>query len=200
MKHYLNPFTSLGMGGYLLIGLISPAIAQSDRFPTDAEQQALVQQMRQRLPELQSSGFYRDYRTLAEQWVVTEMVSAWMAIDPAIAPYLGEWTAIEESLYIYPSATPGEVCVLDIYLDEGDFYMGQVQDGKVYTTNNLIFLQDSGYLGNAFIYDGQPGIYEYAHPRPLVDPVTALGEYYPEAIAAFEAANCLVGLPPRDSL
>jgi hypothetical protein len=197
MPKHQKILPGLGISGCLLVGLSLPAIAQSERWPTEAEQQQLVQEMQQRLPDLEASGFYSDRRTLAEQWVVTEFSRAWAAVDPAVAPYLGEWIAIEESLYIYPSTTPGQVCILDIYLDEGDFYIGQVRNGKVYTTTNLVFILNDNFLGNAFVYDDQPGIYEYAYPRPLPDPVTTLGEYYPAAIAAFEAANCAVGLPNR---
>jgi len=189
----LVPSLSIGVG--VLLALAGPAIAQPERFPTDAEMAQLVQEMRQRLPELQTSGMYTDRRTLAEQWVIAEFSRIWAAVDPAIAPYLGEWSAIEESLYIYPTTTPGEVCILDIYLDQGDFYTGRIQDEKIYTDVNLVLLLDNGYLGSTFVYDNQPGIYEYANPRPLPDPKAALGEYYPAAIADFESANCAVGLP-----
>ena len=195
MKYLLNPLANLSVGGVVLMSLALPSIAQSERFPTDVEMAPLVQEMRQRRPDLQASGFYTDRRTLAEQWFVDEFANTWAAVDPAIAPYLGEWTAIEESLYIYPSTTPGEVCVLDIYLDLGDFYTGQVRDGRVYTTNNLVFLLDGDFLGSTFVVDSQPGIYEYAHPRPLPDPAESLGEYYPELVTQFAAANCVTGLP-----
>ncbi|RZM82404.1 hypothetical protein [Leptolyngbya iicbica] len=197
MQKFWKKLPGLGITGYLLLGAGLPAIAQSERWPTEVEQQQLQQIMRQRLPDLATSEFYPDRRTLAERWIVAEFARAWAAVDPAVAPYLGEWVAIEESLYIYPSSTPGQVCILDIYLDEGDFYTGQVREGKVYTTTNLVFLLDGNFLGNTFIYEDQPGIYEYAYPRPLLDPATTLGAYYPAAIAAFEAMNCEIGLPNR---
>jgi len=195
MKSDMSLLRIVSIGVSVVLGLVLPAIAQSERFPTDAEQQQLMQQMRQKLPELEASGIYTDRRTLAEQWVAAEFSNIWAEGDPAIAPYLGEWVAIEESLYIYPSMTPGEVCILDIYLDQGDFYTGQVHDGNIYTDANLVLLLDSGYLGSTFVYDNQPGIYEYANPRPLSTPLEALSEWYPDAIAAFQAANCAVGLP-----
>jgi hypothetical protein len=181
--------------GLVVASLALPATAQSERYPTDIELQHLVQELRQSIADLQASGIYDDRRTPAEQQAISAFADAWAEVDPAIAPFLGEWTAIEESLYIYPAATRGEVCILDIYLDDGDFYTGQVRNSRVYTDQNLVFLLDSGYLGSTFVYDDQPGIYEYAHPRPLPDPSEALRQYYPEAVAAFEEAGCLVGIP-----
>jgi hypothetical protein len=189
----MRPFRLSSLFGLALATLALPAMAQLQRFPTDAELQQLIQEFRQQFPELQAS--YEDRRTPAEQQAVSNFSDAWAEVDPDIAPFLGEWTAVEESLYIYPAATRGEVCVLDIYLNEGDFYKGQVRDGKVYTDRNLVFLLDSGYLGSTFVYDDEPGLYGYANPRPLPNPVEALGQYYPEAVAAFEDAECLVGLP-----
>lgn len=179
----------------VLACLALPAVAQSERYPTEAELQQLVQELRQKIPELQASGFYSDRRTFEEWQEISVYVEAWAGADPVIAPFLGEWSAIEESLYIYPSTTRGEVCILDIYLDEGDFYLGQVRDGKVYTDQNLVFFLDNNFLGNASVYDNQPSLYEYANPRPLPNPSEELGQYYPEAVAAFAASGCLVGLP-----
>ena len=90
----------------------------------------------------------------------------------------------ENALYHYPR------CILDIYLEQGDFYIGQVRDGKVYTDQNLVLLLDSGCLANMFVYDDQPGIYEYANPRPLPNSSEALGRYYPAAVTAFETSDC----------
>ena len=70
-----------------------------------------------------------------------------------------------------------------------------MHDGRVYTGQNLVFLLDNNFLGSMYVYDDQPGIYEYANPRPLPNPSEELGKYYSEAVAAFEASGCLVGLP-----
>ena len=106
----------------VLACLTLPAEAQSERYPTETELQQLAQELRQKIPELENSGFYNDRRSFEEWQEISVYVDAWAEVDPEIAPFLGEWGAIEESLYIYPSTTTGEVCILDIYLDLGNFY------------------------------------------------------------------------------
>ena len=179
----------------VLACLALPAVAQSERYPTETELQQLAQELRQKIPALQASGFYSDRRSFEEWQEISAYLDPWAEADPAIAPFLGEWVAIEESLYIYPSTIRGGVCILDIYLDQGDFYTGQVRDGHVYTDQNLVFFLDNNFLGNASVYDNQPSLYEYAITRPLPNPSEELGQYYPEAVAAFETSGCLVGLP-----
>ncbi|MBE9136232.1 hypothetical protein IQ254_03275 [Nodosilinea sp. LEGE 07088] len=179
----------------VLASLALPAIAQSERHPTDAELQQLAQELRQKIPNLQATDYYRDRRSLEDWQALSAYVETWERADPAIAPFLGEWVAIEEALYIYPSTTRSEVCIVDINLDQGDFYTGQVRNGKVYTDQNLVFFLDNNFLGSTFVYDDRPGIYEYANPRPLPDPAADMGQYFPEAVAAFEAAGCLIDLP-----
>ncbi|MEO1148734.1 MAG: hypothetical protein AAFY26_24465, partial [Cyanobacteria bacterium J06638_22] len=95
----------------------------------------------------------------------------------------------------YPAANEGEVCILDIHLDLGDFYRGEIRDGKVYTTINHVLFLDSNYLNSASVYDDQPESYPYANPRPLPESFEQLEQYYPEMMAAFREASCLVGLP-----
>lgn len=188
----------LQLGGVwvlVLASLAQPAIAQSERYPTATELQQLAQELRRKIPDLQASGFYSDRRTFEEWQERSAYAAAWAGVDPAIAPFLGEWTAIEESLYIYPATARGGVCILDVYQDESKLYTGQVRDGKLYTDQNQVFFLDNNFLGNASVYDNQPSLYEYAHPRPLPNPSEELGQYYPETMAAFEASNCLVGLP-----
>ena len=195
MKHFLAPLASLGVGGCVLMSLALPAIAQSERFPTDAEIAPLIQHVQQIRPDFQAEGYYTDLRTLAEKWVISEFANAWADVNPAIAPYLGKWTFLEASLYIYPATALGEVCVLEIYLGQGEFYTGQVRDGKLYTTNNLVFLVDGDIISGIYVVDNQPGIYDHANPQPLPDPSVALGEDYPELVSQFAAADCVTGLP-----
>jgi hypothetical protein len=186
----------VGIAGMLaLASLPLLALAQSQRHPTDAELQELRQALQQAMNDPNYVRVYPDRRTPGEQESRAALVDAWAEVDPAIAPFLGEWTAIEESLYIYPAATRGEVCVLDVYLNEGDFYSGVIRDGRVYTTTNLVFFLNDNYLSSAFVYNDQPETYEYANPRPLPDSLAQLEQYYPEMMAAFHAAACQVGLP-----
>jgi hypothetical protein len=171
------------------------ALAQSQRHPTEAELQQLQDELQQAMPTLDSTRIYEDRRTPAEQQARADFVAEWATIDPAIAPFLGEWTAIEESLYIYPAATSGKVCILDVYLNEGDFYTGEIRDGNVYTDSNLLFFINGNYLSSVFVYNDQPESYEYANPRPLPDSLERLEQIYPDMMADFYAADCQVGLP-----
>ncbi|MEM9004029.1 MAG: hypothetical protein AAGE59_10950 [Cyanobacteria bacterium P01_F01_bin.86] len=179
------------------LGLVAPTSAEPSRYATDAEIQELVAAMRQRIPQLQATGYYLDRRTLEEQQERAAFTAAWGEVDPEIAPFLGDWTAIEEALMIYPAAQPGEVCIIDIYLDDAAFYRGEVIDGKVYANNNLVLVLDSGFLASIFVGNNQPNLYEYGNPRPLEDPVTTdyFAEYYPEIPPQFAQAGCLAGLP-----
>ncbi|HEY9817811.1 MAG TPA: hypothetical protein V6D20_18710 [Candidatus Obscuribacterales bacterium] len=108
------------------LGLPVAAKAQSLRFPTEAEEQALLEEMRQTIPQLRESGIYSDRRTALERDEAEAFSQAWAEVDPAIASFLGEWYAIEESLAIYPSPHQDVVCIVDTYLDISDFYLGVI--------------------------------------------------------------------------
>ncbi|MEO1094430.1 MAG: hypothetical protein AAFX01_05975 [Cyanobacteria bacterium J06638_28] len=189
---------TLGIVGMLAsLGLIVPARAELERYATDTEIQELVAAMRQRLPQIQATGYYLDRRTLEEQQERAAFAAAWMKVDPEIASFLGDWTAIEEALMIYPAAERGKVCVIDIYPEDAEFYQGEVIAGKLYTENNLVLVLDSGFLASIFVSGNQPGLYEYGSPRPLKDPATAdyFAEYYPALAPQFAQAGCLADLP-----
>lgn len=147
MKKSLS-FVSFGL--LMLVG-VPVSLVPAERYPTEAELQQLVQDFRDSIPTLEATGIYTDRRIPSEQEARAAYADAWAEVDEAIAPYLGEWTAIEESLYLYPAANEGEVCILDIHLDLGDFYRGEIRDGKVYTTINHVLFLDSNYLNSAFV-------------------------------------------------
>ena len=161
-----------------LILLPLPAFAQSQRHPTAAEIDVLLQELHDYIPNLLESGFYSDRRRPEERQQRDDFVEAWSQVDPAVAPFLGDWFAIEENLEIFPTADPGVVCVIDSYLDISDFYLGQVVAGHLQTDTNLTFVLDSGFLVSTFVYDNQAARYEYANPIAVKDP--AAGSYYPE--------------------
>jgi hypothetical protein len=180
----------------VLLLLPSTAFAQLDRPPTDAEIDALLQAMRQDIPQLLETGIYSDRRSPEEREQIEALVAEWSVVDAAIAPFLGEWTAIEESLAIYPTGNAGEVCIIDTFLEESDFYLGRVVEDKIYTDINLILVLDSGFLVSTFVYEDQAGRYEYANPRSLVDPATSyFAEYYPHIPPQFQQAGCLINVP-----
>ncbi|MEM9503560.1 MAG: hypothetical protein AAGA01_06345 [Cyanobacteria bacterium P01_E01_bin.43] len=180
-----------------LLLLPLPSFAQSERHPTAAEIEDQLQAMRQNILQLMRTGIYDDRRPHAMRLQRDTFAEAWSEVDAATAPFLGDWTAIEENLAIYPTANPGEVCVIDSHLDLSDFYLGQVVEGHLVTDINLTFVLDSGFLVSTFVYDDEAARYEYANPRPLADPAASpyYVEYHPEIVEQFQQAECLTESP-----
>ncbi|MGD1905989.1 MAG: hypothetical protein ACFB0C_08350 [Leptolyngbyaceae cyanobacterium] len=174
-----------------------PAFAQSQRHPTAAEIEGLLQGFQESIPALLESGFYGDVRTPEVRQQQDTFVEAWSQVDPGVAPFLGDWFAIEENLEIFPTSDPGVVCVIDSYLDISDFYLGRVVEGHLQTDTNLTLVLDSGFLVSTFVYDDQAARYEYANPIPVKDPAVGsyFPEYHPNIVEQFQQAGCLVGLP-----
>ena len=187
---------------FLLIPLVLlllplPSFAQSERHPTAAEIEDQLQAMRQNLLHLRQTGIYDDRRPHNMRLQRDTFAEAWSEVDETIAPFLGDWTAIEENVAIYPTANPGEVCEIDSYLDISDFYLGQVVEGHLVTDINLTFVLDSGFLVSTFVYDDEAARYEYANPWPVEDPTTSsyFTEYHPELVEQFQQAGCLIEDP-----
>jgi hypothetical protein len=179
----------------LLLPLAS--FAQSDRHPSDTEIKKLISEMRQDIPRLMQTGIYRDRRSPKERQQREAFVKAWFEVDSAIAPFLGNWTAIEENLVIFPSPNRGEVCIIDHHLDIADFYIGRVIDGNLSTNTNLTLVLDSGFLVSIFVSANQAKRYEYGNPRPLNNPMTDsyYAKYHPKIVEQFKQAGCLTGMP-----
>lgn len=171
-----------------------PSLAQSSRYPTDAEIDRLMQEVRREVPDLVNGEFYGDRRTPAEIRQSGALVERWMDVDGAIAPFLGSWAAIEESLEIFPGAEPGQVCILDSAAESAYLYRGHVVNGRLYTERyNMVLGLESGFLVSMFVYEGQLGRYEYNNQRPLRNPVTSdyYTESYPELVAQFQQFGCI---------
>ncbi|WP_204139526.1 hypothetical protein [Halomicronema sp. CCY15110] len=180
-----------------LLLLPAPGFAQSERHPTDAEIVELLHEMQQAIPQLMETGIYSDRRSPEERQQRDTFAEAWSEVDATISPFLGDWVAIEENVAIFPTLTPGEVCIIDSYLDISDFYLGRVIDGNLSTDINLTFVLNSDFLVSTFVYDDQPGHYEYANPRPVQDPATSsyYSEYHPNIVEQFQQAGCWVEIP-----
>ncbi len=136
----------------------------------------LTQQFKQNIPKLQRSRSYADRRTPEQKQQVATFSRDWSSIDPSVAPFLGQWTAIEESKSIYPSRKKGQVCVVDSFIPERDgtsgysFTTGTVSNEQIRTEDKLVLIKDGNFLGTAFVVRGKANLYEYAHPRPLKNP------------------------------
>lgn len=187
-----SPFLS----SLFVLAMTFPGWTQTERYPTNEEINILIQQMRMDIPQLLETGVYRDHRPPEERQRREAFVDAWANVDALIAPFLGEWFAIEESLAIFPTENVGEVCIVNIYLGESRLHFGRVTDGRIYTDRNTVFALDSGFLGSIFVYDGEAGLYEYANPLPLIDPTTSpFFKQYPGVVRAFQEAGCLAKVP-----
>jgi hypothetical protein len=147
--------------------------------------------------KLMQTGIYRDRRSPKERQQREAFVKAWSEVDSAIAPFLGNWMAIEENLVFFPSPNRGEVCIIDHNLDEADFYLGRVINGNLSTDTNLTLVLDSGFLVSIFVSANQAKRYEYANPRPLNNPMTSsyYAQYHPKIVEQFKQAGCLMGIP-----
>lgn len=171
--------------------------AQVFRFPTEDEVQELMEEARQEILRLREMGMYVDLRTPAEREAATAFSAAWAAVDPAIAPFLGDWSAWDEGKAIYPSPNPGVVCIVDIYPESYSFSMGFVVNQKIYTTTSSTLVLDNEFLVSLFVSDQQPSQYPYISPRPLEHPATIgyIAQLAPEVIEQFDQAGCITDEP-----
>ncbi|MCU0545562.1 MAG: hypothetical protein MUE44_25895 [Oscillatoriaceae cyanobacterium Prado104] len=194
----------------ILAATALPSVAQSARLPTDAEMQELIKQLRSFAGSTPGDArriYSKDRRTRTQIQQITSFVKAWSQIQPETAPFLGEWTAIEESKSIYPSNIKGRVCIIDTFIPSDRdigfiFSQGTVSQGKIKTESDILINQGN-YLGAAFIHDNKPRIYEYAWPKPLKTPAELM-RHIPQnnpqrdrIIERFQKAGCTASLPNR---
>jgi len=185
----------------LLGGFCLPASA-SERFPTEQELQQLTQQFKQRVPQFQNDQtvFCFDTRTASDRQQLASFVNAWSKVDSGAAPFLGSWASIEGTKSIYPSRTPGKVCVIDSFTSTDgfglSFSLGQVTNGTIRTDDRTILMRQGNFLVSTFVYDQKPGLHEYGNHRTVENPEKV--EYFrkePEIIQQFEQAGCTANLP-----
>jgi hypothetical protein len=191
------------MLGLVALNIISlPALAESDRYPTDVEMQALTGQFREKIPKLRLTRQYTDRRSVNAKQQIASFSRNWAKFDPSVGLFLGEWTALEETKFIYPSGKKGQVCIIDTYLDgksvAAEFNLGTVANGRLRTSNRHILFVEGDFLGMAHVNRGKPYVYEYAFPKPLNHPAK---ERYLQArnniIQQFNAAGCTASLPKQ---
>lgn len=189
-----------------------PIVAQqSKRYPTENQLQQLMNQFRNFVasPPEGSRGFYlRDPRNAAQSRDLKAFVRAWLPVNPDIAPFIGQWTALEETTNIYPSTIKGKVCIVETFIppqsDIGiSFAVGTVSGKSIKTSNLTVLLQQGNYLGVAFINtsNDRPGIYEYAWPKPLTNPAELMRDVPPasrnQLLKQFKEAGCTHALPKQ---
>lgn len=196
----------------ILAAVSLPIIAQqSKRYPTENELQQLMNRFRKFVvaPSEGSRGFYlRDPRSAAQSQDLKAFVRAWLPVNPDIAPFIGQWTALEETTNIYPSTIKGKVCIIETFIptqsDIGiSFAVGTVSGKSIKISNLTVLLQQGNYLGVAFINtnNDRPGLYEYAWPKPLVSPASLMGSVplakRNQLLQQFKEAGCTASLPKR---
>ena len=108
------------MVNMIVLACCLPIIAQqSKRYPTENELQQLMNRFRSFVtsPPPGNRDFYlRDSRNETETQKLKAFVRAWLPVNPDVAPFLGQWTALEETLDIYPSTIKGRVCILETFI------------------------------------------------------------------------------------
>jgi hypothetical protein len=196
----------------ILAAVSLPIIAQqSKRYPTENELQQLMNGFRNFVasPPEGSRGFYlRDPRNAAQSRDLEAFARAWLPVNPDIAPFIGQWTALEETTSIYPSSIRGRACIVETFIpppnDIGiSFAVGTVSGKSIKTSNLTILLQQGNYLGVAFINTNtdRPGIYEYAWPKPLTNPAELMRGVPPakknQLLQQFKEAGCTHALPKQ---
>lgn len=172
----------------------------SERYPTEQELSKLSRQFKQKLHSLKKSRMYQDRRTPTERQQVKSFVDVWSKLDSQTAPFLGMWTAIEESMSIYPSKTKGQVCIIETFLADQrlgvSFTTATVTNNGLRAGDKKVLIKEGNFLADTFVYEGKPGIYEYAHPRPLSNP--AATDYLRnerKVVEQFNQAGCISSLP-----
>jgi len=151
---------SLSFATVLVSGNWSGAIAQnlrSDRHLSEQEIQSLINsvQLSRVVNRVTDRVGLDDKRSQLEINSINQFVRAWQKADPSIAPFLGNWSAYEESLELYPSIVRGQVCVVREYFAgsrEGTkrlLNVGKVSGDKLITDGELgkkVFVKRKGIL------------------------------------------------------
>ncbi|GET37737.1 hypothetical protein [Microseira wollei] len=181
----------------------SPVLAQSQRYPTNAE----LRQLLRTFNTVPSSANLptEDRRTLSEKRALESFVTSWSRVDPAVAPFLGQWGGIEESISIFPSNVRGRVCIIFMGSGESsaDFDIGNVSNSQIRTNRSFgrsLIIRQGNRLGLAGIYRNGAGISAYEFPRPLRIPTNSSLLNLSNAsriIQQFNAAGCTNSLPNR---
>ena len=83
-----------------------------------------------------------------------DLVSAWQKHDPAVTPFIGSWLDYETIWSIYPSATKGQVCVVQREMDMAVLHLGNVKNGKVQMETGWVISSQGDKLNVAFPNSG----------------------------------------------
>lgn len=198
--------TSIGFVALIAILAISATTSlaqqQSERYPTATE----LQRLREKLREQIRSSNITDSRSPSEKQSRETFIRAWSRVDPAVSPFLGNWSGYEEGLSIYPSNTRGRVCLIYIGIQEAELSLGTVSNGQIRTNQREVILKEGDYLGVASVRDNKPDIFvetPYSFPVSLRSPrqfAQSSGtstEEVNKVVREFNASGCRLALPSR---
>lgn len=177
----------------VIIGGVSlPVFAQSQRYPTDVEIQRLIPEFRrqiQRWSQAINPESLKDAKSF---------VAAWQSADRAGAPFLGQWTSVDETKSIYPSNVKGRVCIIDTSYEGARFSLGEVSNNRIRTTTRQVIIKQGDFLGVAG-YNQGAGIYPYYLLKTVESPITSCYLIHfaekVEIIKQFKAAGCTAFVP-----
>jgi hypothetical protein len=206
MKRALSRFGVVLSVVLLGINIYLPAIAQSQRYPTNEEITRLRQEFQERIPRIKGfiqrgAGFGRDRRTQADLLTRQKFIQAWSSVSPNAAPFLGEWSGQENWLFIFPSNIKDQVCVLNMPGDiPNKIYFGigaarnKIINIHLHSPTTLIL--DGGFLGWIEVYKNQASVYEHVYPKPLKSLSNSLyGRDFSNIIPRLKAAGCTTSFP-----
>jgi len=204
----------------ITIGSLS-VYAQSQRYPTNAEIQQIIQEFQQRASSPPYSreccgGTERDTRTPVQRQPLESFVKAWSQVDPSVAPFLGWWANNDGEIGVYPSNVRGRVCVIRASpAPSYKFSVGSISSGKISLSGDLagrVLLNQRNMSGNTFLlvaYVGSdniaraaPGSDIYTYPElPQTPTKLPLSKANPQEnsrmIREFNTTGCTVSLPQK---
>lgn len=208
-----RPLLSLIMSFAIIATGSLSVLANSDRYPTDAELKKLRLDFEKQIDSFQKTS----RKDTPEINQLRTFRLAWSKVDPGVVPFLGAYRASEEGKFIYPSNTKGRVCIIDTVLGgwSGNttephgilFTVGSVSNGTIRTTNNHVFIQKGDYLGDTYVQKNEARLYGYGLVGSLKPPsVTHIPgfniNYLPEwvkqeIIQKFKEAGCTASVPNK---
>jgi hypothetical protein len=199
-----------------------PAIA-SERYPTNSEIKRLIREFQQRAVSKPISGeccggYESDSRTPAQKRPLESFVGGWKKVNPDIAPFLGHWINNDADIFVYPSKTKGQVCVVWGLMDPRYvFSLGNYSNGVIRLSNGelnrTVLITQRNPKGNPFLLLAtvsenralaEPGSDVYAYPKLPPSFKSFVLKERPEEgnqiIRQLNAAGCSYALPQKSSL
>jgi hypothetical protein len=167
------------------------AYAQTQSYPTDEELQRLMPDFRRQVE------YWSEYEEPERQSEARAFAENWSRRDPAIAPFLGKWAAIEETMNIYPSTKEGQVCIIHAFSTpepEVDFSLGNVLNQRIYPDEGGVIIQQGNYVGIAGRNGNEANVYVYRLIAPAEVPTRASLSNWrgsDRVIEQFKAAGCI---------